>query len=585
VDRAIVNTSSGAGLYGKVSQTNYSAAKAGIAAMTVVNAMELNRYGVRANCIAPVARTRLTLQTPGLSDSMNKHVFDPENISPLVAVLASETCPFNGQVFSVYGGSVGIYGGWSIAEEVSTDDRWTPESLDSAMASLARTAEVNSQRFTGQGEEGEASMALACRCAPTRTRRTSTTESQAQGDRRQPDTNQHMLDASRCTRCRRRGPPDRDSSLLRDLAPDQARRCAGRGLGPEQEAEASALAGHALLEHEASGAAPHEISPDEVTRIFHFLVGPSSTPQWSDFLVEELALPGTDPRAPSWRLQEIAPSRDFRCAVIGAGISGLAAAYRLRQAGFSVTVFEKNDEVGGTWLQNVYPGCRVDVPNQLYSFSFAQSDAWVGRYSAQPDLLAYLRRVTDDLRLHSCIRFSTEVTEARYEATRSGVVDVRRLTAQRPRNTDALARWQLPRSLPVLLVGTPVADRSIRPSDDWCHWPAGGWRDRYGGWGAAQFVRLWLTRWPTSTSTSARARLLPPENGRDRSPRPASPGAAPDPATGKTLVAVLAHARGPARAAKADPTHPVNAIGRESNDSAQATLGPPGPGPDEALCP
>jgi len=57
---------------------------------------------------------------------MNKHVFDPENISPLVAVLASETCPFNGQVFSVYGGSVGIYGGWSIAEEVSTDDRWTP---------------------------------------------------------------------------------------------------------------------------------------------------------------------------------------------------------------------------------------------------------------------------------------------------------------------------------------------------------------------------------------------------------------------------------------------------------------------------
>src|SRR5580693_4275965 len=144
-DRAIVNTSSGAGLHGNVGQTNYSAAKAGIAAMTVVNAMELNRYGVRANCIAPVARTRLTLQTPGLSDSMDKHVFDPENISPLVAVLASETCPFNGQVFSVYGGTVGIYGGWSISEEVSTDDRWTPESLATAMDSLPRTVEVNSQ--------------------------------------------------------------------------------------------------------------------------------------------------------------------------------------------------------------------------------------------------------------------------------------------------------------------------------------------------------------------------------------------------------------------------------------------------------
>src|SRR5580693_8804558 len=144
-DRAIVNTSSGAGLHGNVGQTNYSAAKAGIAAMTVVNAMELNRYGVRANCIAPVARTRLTLQTPGLGEAMGKHVFDPENISPLVAVLAADSCPFNGQVFSVYGGSVGIYGGWSIAEEVSTDDRWTPQALATAMDSLPRTVAVNSQ--------------------------------------------------------------------------------------------------------------------------------------------------------------------------------------------------------------------------------------------------------------------------------------------------------------------------------------------------------------------------------------------------------------------------------------------------------
>jgi len=144
-DRAIVNTSSGAGLHGNVGQTNYSAAKAGIAAMTVVNAMELHRYGVRANCIAPVARTRLTLQTPGMSDSMEQHVFDPECVSPLVAVLASETCPFNGQVFSVYGGSVGIYAGWSIAESVETDDRWTPETLAAAMDRLPRTVEVNSQ--------------------------------------------------------------------------------------------------------------------------------------------------------------------------------------------------------------------------------------------------------------------------------------------------------------------------------------------------------------------------------------------------------------------------------------------------------
>src|SRR5690606_35657695 len=105
--RAIVNTSSGAGLHGNLGQTNYAAAKAGIAAMTIVAGMELERYGVKVNCIAPVARTRLTLQTPGMEDAMGSPVFDPENVSPLVACLAAEECPFSGQVFSVYGGNVG----------------------------------------------------------------------------------------------------------------------------------------------------------------------------------------------------------------------------------------------------------------------------------------------------------------------------------------------------------------------------------------------------------------------------------------------------------------------------------------------
>jgi hypothetical protein len=76
---------------------------------------------------------------------MGASVFDPENISPLVACLAAEGCPFNGQVFSVYGGSVGIYAGWSIAEEVTTDERWSFESLQAAMDGLPRTVPVNSQ--------------------------------------------------------------------------------------------------------------------------------------------------------------------------------------------------------------------------------------------------------------------------------------------------------------------------------------------------------------------------------------------------------------------------------------------------------
>jgi NAD(P)-dependent dehydrogenase (short-subunit alcohol dehydrogenase family) len=141
--RSIVNTASGAGLHGNAGQTNYAAAKAGIAAMTIMNSYELKRYGVRANCIAPLARTRLTLQTPGIDKTMASPSFDPENISPLVAALARAGCPFNGQVFSVVGGVVGIYGGWSIGPEVETTGRWTVTELVDAMEALPNRVKVS----------------------------------------------------------------------------------------------------------------------------------------------------------------------------------------------------------------------------------------------------------------------------------------------------------------------------------------------------------------------------------------------------------------------------------------------------------
>jgi NAD(P)-dependent dehydrogenase (short-subunit alcohol dehydrogenase family) len=130
---SIVNTASGA-MLGNAGQTNYTAAKAGIAAATLVMAQELSRYGVRANCLAPVARTRLTLQTPGLGDVVappenpaDFDIWDPANVSPLVAYLATEDCPFTGGVFHVGGNEVGLYGGWSLTEEkiLAADGRWT----------------------------------------------------------------------------------------------------------------------------------------------------------------------------------------------------------------------------------------------------------------------------------------------------------------------------------------------------------------------------------------------------------------------------------------------------------------------------
>jgi NAD(P)-dependent dehydrogenase (short-subunit alcohol dehydrogenase family) len=144
VVRSIVNTASGAGLHGNLGQTNYAAAKAGIAAMTLVNAMELKRYGVRANCIAPIARTRLTLATPGMGDIMGTDAFDPEHISPLVAYLASDDCAFNGQVFSVYGGGVGIYQGWTIDQEVACAGL-SPSDLVRELSVLPKRVRVNTQ--------------------------------------------------------------------------------------------------------------------------------------------------------------------------------------------------------------------------------------------------------------------------------------------------------------------------------------------------------------------------------------------------------------------------------------------------------
>ncbi|WP_227980404.1 SDR family oxidoreductase [Nocardia spumae] len=142
VDRSLINTSSGSGLHGNPGQTNYGAAKAGIAAMTQIAAKELERYHVRANCIAPVARTRLTEATPGLGQVMVESIdkdFDewhPANISPLVAMLAADTCEFTGHTFRVMGGEVGLYRGWTVVDEIKSESRWTIEGIAAATAHM-----------------------------------------------------------------------------------------------------------------------------------------------------------------------------------------------------------------------------------------------------------------------------------------------------------------------------------------------------------------------------------------------------------------------------------------------------------------
>ena len=143
VSASVVNTSSTSGLLGNPGQTNYGAAKAGIAAFTVIAAQELARYGVRVNAIAPAARTRLTEQTPGLGDIVRPprdpgsfDVWHPANISPLVGYLATEDCPATGRVFFVQGGTIRNFANWSMTDTLEKSSRWTVAELQSEMSKL-----------------------------------------------------------------------------------------------------------------------------------------------------------------------------------------------------------------------------------------------------------------------------------------------------------------------------------------------------------------------------------------------------------------------------------------------------------------
>ena len=111
---------------------------------------------------------------------------------------------------------------------------------------------------------------------------------------------------------------------------------------------------------------------------------------------------------------------------MGAGMSGLLAAHRLQQAGVPFVVFEKDEEVGGTWWENTYPGCRVDNPSHNYSYSFAQRDDWPMHYSTQDVLAGYFRDFADEHGLRRHIHFGTEVESATWsDADRGWTVRTR----------------------------------------------------------------------------------------------------------------------------------------------------------------
>ena len=196
----------------------------------------------------------------------------------------------------------------------------------------------------------------------------------------------------------------------------------GQGdLTPQQREAAQKHAVEALKAYRDRGCtlAP---SPDAATvrKVMNFLAGAEVPERYVPFLMEEMALDETDKRAETWA--DTVPSaikENFRVVIIGAGMSGMLAAIRLKQAGIPWTIVEKNADVAGTWFENTYPGCRVDNPNHMYSYSFEPFHDWPQHYSTQDVLLSYFRRVADKYDLRQNIRFSTKVESAEYDEAKS----------------------------------------------------------------------------------------------------------------------------------------------------------------------
>lgn len=154
----------------------------------------------------------------------------------------------------------------------------------------------------------------------------------------------------------------------------------------------------------------HDIDNTLVLGMMNFITGVELSDDYIPYLLQELDVnpkPKTTPAVSK-------SGRDFHVLIIGAGMSGLLAAIKMQELGIRFTIIEKNEDVGGTWFENRYPGCRVDSPNHVYSYSFKSSD-WPQHFSDQKTLLRYFQDTADEFQLRGNIRFQTEVTSLRYE--------------------------------------------------------------------------------------------------------------------------------------------------------------------------
>ena len=172
----------------------------------------------------------------------------------------------------------------------------------------------------------------------------------------------------------------------------------------------------AYRDRDASAPPPPPPTPATIHRMMNFLAAGEVPENYVPMMLEEMELDGTDARAVT--AAELAAPEEkragFHVLVIGCGMSGLLAAIRLEQAGIPYTVLEKNSGLGGTWYENRYPGCRVDVGNHFYCYSFEPNHDWSEFFARQPELLAYFEKCASKYGVRERVRFNTEVLGARW---------------------------------------------------------------------------------------------------------------------------------------------------------------------------
>lgn len=210
-----------------------------------------------------------------------------------------------------------------------------------------------------------------------------------------------------------------DASILREdlrppLTPMDTAPVPHGGMTAQQQEQAIGIAVAGLKRLRDKGVTSVGPLSDERRReLLGFLSG--GRDEWLDMLSHELALVPEHGGRPDWRFEEIAAGRDFSVLIVGAGVGGIAAAYRVMQAGLPYTHIEAGENLGGTWAKNTYPGVRLDTPTFGYSYSFAQRGDWPHQFAEGSEIADYLDDVVDRAGLRAAIEFDTRLLRIRWD--------------------------------------------------------------------------------------------------------------------------------------------------------------------------